>query len=117
MYHLKLVVIAVFFSQLGILLAKLTITLVTVTTSYVFGIRSPDANKAWVKAVERRVAKTSDVLSQIKILKMMGLEKIMTGVLQKLREDEMEYAKNARFWIVVLFSICRCFKLGSHSRC
>ena len=88
----------------------------TVTVGYYVGSRMPTANQTWTQAVERRVAKTSDILSQIKIVKMMGLEKIMTRFLQKLREHEIEYSKKARFWVVILFSVCKYSNFHPYSR-
>lgn len=74
-------------------------------TGYFVGNRMPPARKLWNESVTTRVSRTSNVLSQIKAIKMTGLEGVMTNYIQKLREKEMDLSKKSRFWLMILYFI------------
>lgn len=70
--------------------------LVSVFFGYWSGAKMSSATTAWNKAIQDRVAKTADVLSQIKAIKMIGLEPVMTRFLNGLREIEIEKSIHVR---------------------
>lgn len=51
------------------------------------------ARSAWNSFIESRVSNTSNVLSQIKGWKMIGMGPILADYLQNLRKEEMVFAK------------------------
>lgn len=65
----------------------------------------PSAQKEWNAAISSRMVKTSKMLSQIKAVKMTGLEDVMATYVQKLRETEVEHSKNTRVWLLRLYVI------------
>ncbi|KAH8885459.1 putative ATP-binding cassette transporter [Thozetella sp. PMI_491] len=65
--------------------------------------------KAWVGASQKRVGITSAVLSEMRSIKMMGLGRLMTDLLQKLRVHETTVMAKFRWVIVwknVISNIC-----------
>lgn len=54
------------------------------------------ASAAWNKSIEKRVAQTTKALSQIRSIKMIGLEKPTTEQLQNLRAKETTAFKRVR---------------------
>lgn len=51
------------------------------------------------------------MLSQIKAVKMTGLEDVMATYVQRLRENEVEHSNNTRVWLLRLYVI------GKHHIC
>lgn len=82
--------------------------IVSVILGYVLSKHLPPAKQLWFKATSERVAKTSDVLSQIKIVKMMGLEKVVRNALQQMREHEIEVSKKSRVWLITFLFVGKC---------
>lgn len=74
---------------------------VTAVTGVVVSKRLPLAKRGWFAVAAARISMTSDVLSQIKIVKMMGLQNVMTNALQKMRVDELRESRKSRFWLVM----------------
>lgn len=48
------------------------------------------ASKDWNEATEARISKTAAVLSNVKVIKMIGLESLMKTVLKTSRETEIQ---------------------------
>jgi ABC-type multidrug transport system fused ATPase/permease subunit len=63
------------------------------------GIGQHQAN--WLKAIERRLSSTGNMLSSLKGIKMMGLENVLLNSLQGLRMDEMRDSAMFRKLLVV----------------
>ncbi|AEO64833.1 uncharacterized protein THITE_2142635 [Thermothielavioides terrestris NRRL 8126] len=59
--------------------------------------------KAWNTATEHRVAATSSMLSSIKAIKMLGLQRCMANCTRLLREQELKTASKVR-WIMVYYN-------------
>lgn len=78
----------------------------TLAAAYL-GKKMPDARKLWTDKTELRVSEASATLSQIKALKIIGLEGVATKRLQSLREDEVKQSKKFRLWTVVLVTTCK----------
>ncbi|KAK3185575.1 hypothetical protein K4F52_005675, partial [Lecanicillium sp. MT-2017a] len=68
------------------------------------GRRFRAAKKAWNDSIQKRVSKTSSILSQVKGIKMMGIESKIADFTQKLREVEIFFSKKARSLNVVIFA-------------
>lgn len=68
------------------------------------GKKMVPARKAWNQKVQTRVATTSDVLGQIKSIKMSGLSPAISKRIQGLRVVELMYSKRLRRLIVVMHS-------------
>ena len=84
--------------------------IVTIAGTYVIGKHMPSAQKLWNEATSDRVAKTSKMMSQIKAVKMTGLEDVMSDYIQSLREEEIEHSKKTRTWLM------RNYVLGTYNR-
>lgn len=50
----------------------------------------------WKASIEKRITKTAIIISQLKGIKMIGLERIMTNYVHGLRVAEMDAAKESR---------------------
>lgn len=77
--------------------------------STVFGLligrKSGPALATWNGKIEFRVAETSKVLSQMRVIKMLGLGPTVTKYLQHLRDVEIDYSKKYRVYNAVLMCI------------
>lgn len=69
---------------------------VSVVASNVLMEKMAPASAMWNEAIEERVSKTAKVLSQMKPIKVLGLESIVTGYLQGLHENELQQSLEAR---------------------
>lgn len=56
----------------------------------------------WNKAIEVRVAKTTEVLSQLPSIKMLGLGPVVAKLIHQLRVDEMRTSRPFRFLMTVI---------------
>lgn len=63
------------------------------------------AQKDWNKSTQDRVAATSSMISSIKMVKMLGLQKALSTRIEQLREKEMELAAKVR-WMMVYYNAC-----------
>lgn len=64
------------------------------------------AQKRWVECVQKRIAVTSSVLSNINTVKTLGYAEILSDIILHLRE--IEVAASARFRMLVLWTIGWC---------
>lgn len=65
----------------------------------------PAARKAYNESMELRVSKTSDMLTQLKAIKMVGLEESVTDYMTKFEENEIRASTATRKWMSVMYSI------------
>ena len=72
--------------------------LITVSTwiAYDIGKRTGSAREAWNSFIETRVSRTSNILTQIKCWKSMGMGPILAQYIQNLRVEEMVHARRFR---------------------
>lgn len=63
------------------------------------------ARIAWNEKIQARVAKTSNLLAQLKSVKMMGLAPPMTSYVQTLRNAEIKTSLTERNLRVILHSL------------
>lgn len=65
------------------------------------------ATELWNEAIETRVAKMVLTLAQMKPVKMLGLETVMTKYIQGLREEELRCSLAARKVDIIRRSLCK----------
>ena len=65
------------------------------------------ARAAWNGKVETRVAATSNVLAQLKSIKMSGLSSVLSDFLQNLREEEIQASLKERYTRIMLHALCK----------
>ncbi len=65
------------------------------------------ARKRWNEHIEDRVAATSNILAQIKDIKMTGLAPSMATHLSQLRAKEIEVSLTDRRIVCITFGICK----------
>ncbi|KAJ6783564.1 hypothetical protein PWT90_09493 [Aphanocladium album] len=70
--------------------------------SYLLGSQTGPAMADWNKAIERRISKTNEVLSQLPGIKLMGLGPTMRNVIHGLRVDEMKASRKYRFFMTLV---------------
>jgi hypothetical protein len=75
--------------------------LTTIGTPYIARGMGP-ARVRWNEMVEKRVSVTSDMLGQIKSVKMLGLGQVVARYIQSLRVTEVECSKRFRVLIVTM---------------
>lgn len=68
----------------------------------------PGARKLWNERVQRRVARATRTLGQVKAIKMVGLEKAASKYMQDAREDEIKHGVGVRKWVVTIITAGRC---------
>lgn len=86
----------------------LAYALISASTAISFGIGKflSQANSSWKAAIQKRVARTTQALLQMKSLKMIGLEQAMSNTIQRLRIDEIACFKHMTFLSSLLNTIC-----------
>ena len=75
--------------------------LVASAASWYLGERAPTAQEEWNEQTEIRVAKTSSTLSQIKAIKMIGLEDSVSCQIRDIRATEIQRSIKARLLSIV----------------
>lgn len=71
---------------------------------YLSGSTMSVAMKQWNRSIQERVSKTANVLLQVKAIKMIGLEAIMTRFLNNLRESEISDSMPVRKLRVIVIA-------------
>ncbi|KAJ3498397.1 hypothetical protein NLG97_g1148 [Lecanicillium saksenae] len=66
------------------------------------GTKSGKALATWNGKIQARVAETSKVISQLRVIKMLGLGPTATSYLQRLRGIDIEYSKKYRLFTAIL---------------
>ncbi|KAI5839654.1 P-loop containing nucleoside triphosphate hydrolase protein, partial [Morchella snyderi] len=82
-------------------LAMVALALVCVALSTLVAARSAALQTAWMRALQTRVSTTAATLSCLKAIKLLNLEGAVSGVLQGLRDKEVEAAGGFRSSVVV----------------
>lgn len=63
------------------------------------------AQKDWNQSTQDRVAATSSMISSVKVVKMLGLQKALSRRIEHLRDKEMKFAAKVR-WMMVYYNAC-----------
>lgn len=61
----------------------------------------------WIERIQERLRITTTILGDMKAVKMLGLGRVMTNVLQKLRVKEVETSKSFRKLLVTTLLLCK----------
>ncbi|KAL2419956.1 ABC multidrug transporter B [Exophiala dermatitidis] len=88
--------------QLGVAaVAPIGVTVFSALIIGAFGSNISNAQKRWLEAVERRVAVTTRVLTNMKNVKMLGLADHMAGMMEALRTAELNISLALRRWLTM----------------
>ncbi|KAM4066385.1 ABC transporter [Hirsutella rhossiliensis] len=79
--------------------------LFTTLASFEIARRMGPARVAWNEKIQTRVSAASNVLSQLKSIKMSGLAPAVTDYLQELRVNEMKYSRKLRVLFIAMHVI------------
>lgn len=71
-----------------------------------FGNKLPAKVKQWNQSIEARVTAASAMLSQIKAIKMVGLEQVVSRLSMKMRETEMDNSAKVREYRTLVVALC-----------
>ena len=74
------------------------------------------ARLAWNEKVQLRVAVTSNILAQLKSIKVSGLSPALTAYLQDLRDEEIETSMKDRHSRLCIYALCK-LRLDVQYRC
>jgi hypothetical protein len=85
---------------------------VSAVLSFELGRRSRPAMHSWNNKTEERVAKTSNILSQLKGIKMIACESVVAEYVQNLRQTEVQISKEARMLTVWTYVAGMLFYFG-----
>ncbi|XWX02281.1 hypothetical protein V2A60_010317 [Cordyceps javanica] len=86
---------------------------ITTCCSYLLGSKTGPAMAEWNKAIEERISKTNEVLSQLPGIKMFGLGPTMRDMIHSLRVKEMEISKRYRFFMTIVNATQQFVDLGT----
>ncbi|OAR01944.1 hypothetical protein LLEC1_02922 [Akanthomyces lecanii] len=86
---------------------------ITACFSYLLGRKTGPAMAEWNKAIETRISKTNEILSQLPGIKMCGLGPTMRNVIHSLRVQEMETSKKYRFFMTLVNATQQFVDLGT----
>lgn len=86
---------------------------ITACCSYLLGRKTGPAMAEWNKAIEVRISKTNEVLSQLPGIKMCGLGPTMRNMIHRLRVEEMETSKTYRFFMTLVNATQQFVDLGT----
>ncbi|ODA81829.1 hypothetical protein RJ55_00334 [Drechmeria coniospora] len=90
--------------QIGVsCVVPLIICLASVAGASYIGRRFGPAQIAWIKGVQKRVAVTAKMLSNMKAVKVLGLTDAMDDIITKLRQEELQASE--RFRKLLIFQI------------
>ncbi|KUM61871.1 hypothetical protein ACN42_g5227 [Penicillium freii] len=88
--------------QLGVgAIAPIVVSVCSMLVIATFGKSISNAQKRWVEAVEKRVSVTTEILTSMKGIKMSGLSKYSSALLQGLRETELIVSLTMRRFLTV----------------
>lgn len=72
--------------------------------AWYIGEHMPTARKKWNKSMQARVSKTTLMLSQLKAIKMIGLDKVTFAIIQGLRRADIQLSVKFRYWSTLRIS-------------
>lgn len=77
-------------------------------SSHLCALKLGPASVQWNEGTQRRLAKMTSVLSQIKSIKMMGLEDAVTEYMRTARHAEIKDSFPQRIVITIMTALRRC---------
>jgi hypothetical protein len=69
------------------------------------------ARAAWNEKIQDRVAKTSNIIAQLKAIKMAGLSEPMLGFIERLRTVELETSMSERYLRIAVGALSKISQL------
>ncbi|KAF4774111.1 ABC transporter [Colletotrichum scovillei] len=81
-------------------LAPILLVLVFIAATSRISVATKTAQMRWIERIQQRLRVTTVILGDMKAVKMLGFGRVMTGVLQRLRVDEVETSKSFRKLLV-----------------
>ncbi|KAF9246828.1 hypothetical protein DTO027I6_9803 [Penicillium roqueforti] len=85
----------------GRAIAPIVVSVCSMLVIETFGKSISNAQKRWVEAVEKRLSVTTEILTSMKGIKMSGLSKYSSALLQGLRETELVVSLTMRRFLAV----------------
>lgn len=85
-----------------------------VITSFVSSNAS-DLQRQWTERVQERLKVTSALLSDMKVVKMLGIAPIMSDIVSTLRKRELEASKGYRKVLTAVVLLCECSCRFAHT--
>ncbi|KAI3103888.1 hypothetical protein CBS147331_7492 [Penicillium roqueforti] len=82
-------------------IAPIVVSVCSMLVIATFGKSISNAQKRWVEAVEKRLSVTTEILTSMKGIKMSGLSKYSSALLQGLRETELVVSLTMRRFLAV----------------
>lgn len=64
------------------------------------------SQRRWIEKVQERLQVTSSMLGDMKAVKMLGLERVMSDLVQRLRRDEISTSKSYRKRLMAMVLLC-----------
>ncbi|KAF5649387.1 canalicular multispecific organic anion transporter 1 [Fusarium sp. NRRL 52700] len=90
-------------------LAPVVIVLISIVGTVLLGMKIDPHQKQWIEAIERRIGSTTDMLRNMKGVKMSGLEDAITSILQAMRVQEVNISRATK----LLFIGCQVFSTAT----
>ncbi|KAF4455698.1 hypothetical protein F53441_2030 [Fusarium austroafricanum] len=90
-------------------LAPVIIVIISIVGTVLLGMKIDPHQKEWIEAIERRIGSTTDMLRNMKGVKMSGLEDAITSILQAMRVDEVNISRSTK----LLFIGCQVFSTAT----
>lgn len=75
------------------------------------------AQGQWVERVQSRISMTSNLLRDIKSVKMLGLSDVMYKTITKLREAELKTSERFRKFLIGEIALCKKKHVLKYSHC
>lgn len=69
--------------------------------------RSGDAQKQWIERVQKRLAVTSSMLRDMKVVQMLGLSDVLERTISQLRIAEIKTSMHFRKLVVWQIALCK----------
>ncbi|PNP75514.1 hypothetical protein FNYG_11143 [Fusarium nygamai] len=90
-------------------LAPVIIVIISIVGTVLLGMKIDPHQKQWIEAIERRIGSTTDMLRNMKGVKMSGLEDAITSILQAMRVEEVNISRATK----LLFIGCQVFSTAT----
>lgn len=79
-----------------------------IAATFLFGAQIDKPTKRWIEGIERRVNVTSVAIDHIRDLKLLGLERCVADLMQRLRVEEVRIARTAKRLYIIREEFCKC---------
>ncbi|KAK1456469.1 ABC transporter [Colletotrichum melonis] len=87
-------------------LAPILLVLVYIAATSKVSVATKTAQMRWIERIQERLRITAVILGDTKAVKMLGLGKVMTNILRRLRVEEVETSKSFRKLLITTLLLC-----------